>query len=279
MRSDSIKLMHYPPLPMEYDFLQKIEAAESPVFSYSVCTLTTRIEEYREMVDSFIRAGFGREDCEFLYIDNSAQNHSDAYTGINRFLARAKGEYIIVCHQDILIDKDTRNDLENKLSELQQLDQRWAICGNAGAAGPNHIVYHISYPDNVFKDKGKFPLKVTALDENFLVIKKSAMLATSADLSGFHLYATDLCLHAEIRGFSSWVIAFNLTHKSYGNADHTFEQSRRQLIKKYNHAFRNRWIQTPSAVFLLSGAKLRWFYANPLALFAVRMWNGIKKRL
>jgi len=263
---------------MEYEFLKKIEAAESPAFSYSVCTLVTRTEEYQEMASSFINAGFNQQDCEFLYIDNSVQNHADAYTGINWFLERAKGEYIIICHQDILIDKDTRADLENKLAELQQLDPQWAICGNAGAAGPNHIVYHISYPDSVFKNKGKFPLKVSALDENFLVIKRTAMLATSNDLSGFHLYAADLCLNADIRGFSSWVIAFNLTHKSYGNADHSFQQSRRQLIQKYNHVFRNRWIQTPSAVFLLSGSKLRWLYANPLALFTVRMFNGIKKR-
>jgi hypothetical protein len=265
-------------LDLEYDFLKKIDAAESPAFSYSICTLTTRIEEYHQMVHSFIKAGFNTSDCEFLYIDNSAHNRADGYSGTNWFLTHAKGEYIIICHQDILIDKDTRRDLERKLQELQQLDNNWAICGNAGAAGPNHIVYHISYPDQVFKSKGRFPLKVSALDENFLVIRKSAALATSNDLSGFHLYAADLCLNAEMRGFSAYAISFNLTHKSYGNADQSFQQSRRQLVKKYNRFFRNRWIQTPSAVFLLSGSKWRWLYANPVALFRVRMFNGIKKR-
>ena len=263
----------------EYDFLKKIEAAERPAFSYSVCTLTTNISEYYEMVDSFIQAGFGTEDCEFLYIDNSAHHHADAYTGINWFLAQAKGAYIIICHQDILTDKDIRADLETKLEELQQLDSNWAICGNAGAAGPNHIVYHISYPNDIFKHKGNFPLKVSALDENFLIIKRTAMLAASSNLSGFHLYATDLCLNAELRGFTSYAIDFNLTHKSYGNADQSFRQSRRNLLRKYNHFFRNRWIQTPSAVFLLSGSKLRWLYANPAALFIVRMLNGVKKRM
>jgi len=263
---------------MEFDFLNKITSSEKNAFKYSICTLTTRIEEYHGMVSSFINAGFNTLECEFLYIDNSDYNAADAYQGINWFLSRAKGEYIIICHQDVLINRDQRADLELRLAELQELDEHWAICGNAGAAGPNHIVYHISYPNNVFKNKGQFPQKVTALDENFLVLKKNAMLAQSNDLSGFHLYATDLCLNAEMRGYSAYAIAFNLTHKSYGNADETFRKSRGEIIEKYNRFFRNRWIQTPSTVFYLSGSNFRWLYANPVSLFIKRMVNGINKR-
>jgi hypothetical protein len=263
---------------MELEFLKKIEHPLAPAFAFSICTLTTRLEEYHEMVASFLAAGFTQHECEFLYIDNSKETNTDAYTGINWFLSHAQGEYIILCHQDVLINKDNVHDLRKKLAGLDKLDPNWAICGNAGAAGPNYIVYHISYPDNVFKSKGKFPLKVSALDENFLVLKKSAALSTSANLSGFHLYATDLCFHAELKGYSAYVIDFNLTHKSYGNRDHIFEHSCQDFSEKYNHFFRDRWIQTPSAHFFLSGSKLRWLFGNPLTLFISRMTNGIKKR-
>ncbi len=263
---------------MELNFLKQINSNFAPAFTYSICTLTTRVEEYHEMVISFLAAGFTEQECEFLYIDNSKGNNTDAYTGINWFLSHAKGKYVILCHQDILVDKDNSDDLRRKLAALDELDPNWAICGNAGAAGPNHIVYHISYPDNVFKSKGKFPLKVSALDENFLVLKKSASLSASADLSSFHLYATDLCLHAELNGYSAYVIDFNLTHKSYGNRDEVFKQSCIKFNRKYNRFFRNRWIQTPSAVFFLSGSKLRWLHGNFLTLFVTRMVNGIKKR-
>jgi len=263
---------------MKFDFLKKITTEEHFEFRYSICTLATRIPEYEEMVSSFLDAGFVSETCEFLYIDNSVRNNTDAYQGINLFLKHAKGKYIIVCHQDILINKDRVEDLDNRLSELDKIDKKWAICGNAGAAGPNHIVYHISYPDDIFKNKGRFPLKVSALDENFLVIKNTARLAQSDDLSGFHMYGSDLCLNAESRGFNSYVIAFNLTHKSYGNRDQSFYEIKKQLITKYNRFFRNRWIQTPSTVFFLSGSSFRWLYANPISLFIVRMINGVKKR-
>jgi hypothetical protein len=264
---------------MKHDFLQKVTDSEDHAFKYSICTLTTRIAEYEEMVSSFLDAGFTATDCEFLYIDNSQENYKDAYEGINLLISRSIGQYIILCHQDVLINKDKREDLDNRLKELEQLDSTWAICGNGGAAGPNYIVYHISYPGDVFKHKGKFPLKVSGLDENFLVIKKKAMLAQSIDLKGFHLYATDLCLNAESRGFSSYAIAFNLTHKSYGKVDESFFLLRKEFIKKYDYLFRNRWIQTPSTVFHLSGSALRWLYANPASLFIVRMLNGLKKRM
>lgn len=263
---------------MEYTFLQKITKKESFTFKYSICTLVTRLEEYQEMAASFLTAGFNTDQCEFLYVDNSSANYADAYTGINMFLSHAKGQYIILCHQDILMNKDNMEDLDQLLTELQQKDENWAICGNAGAAGPNHVIYHISYPNDIFKHKGEFPTKVSALDENFLVVKKSAMLAQSNNLSGFHLYATDLCLNAEMRGFSAYAIAFNLTHKSYGNADFTFHESRKRLIKKYDHFFRSRWIQTNSTVFYLSGSWFGKLFGNPLSLFIVRMRNGIRKK-
>jgi hypothetical protein len=126
--------------------------------------------------------------------------------------------------------------------------------------------------------KGNLPLKVTALDENFLLIKNEAYLKVSNDIQGFHLYATDLVLQAELSGYSSFVIPFNLTHKSRGNRYASFYSIRKTLIQKYNHYFRPRWIQTNSTVFYLSGSLLRLLSGNAVFLFFVRMVNGIKKR-
>ncbi|MHA4893632.1 hypothetical protein ACXZ1K_02680 [Pedobacter sp. PWIIR3] len=263
---------------MDFSFLNQVENNCTYEFEYSIGTLTTKIEEYQEMVQSFIQAGFQTDDCEFLYIDNSTGNSVDAFEGLNILLERAKGKYVILCHQDLLINKDRRSDLDQHLKNLDDIDPNWAVCGNAGAAGPNYIVYHISYPNDVFKHKGTFPLKVSSLDENFILVKNSSRLALSNNLSGFHLYGTDLCLNAELRGFTSYAISFNLTHKSYGNRDESFYTIREKLINKYNHFFRNRWIQSPSTVFHLSGSYFGRLLANPISLFVVRMINGIKKR-
>lgn len=247
-------------------------------YEYSICTLVTRKAEYEEMLDSFLKKGFDEKSCEYLYADNTKSNTFDAFLAINLFLRNARGKFIIICHQDVLIDKDDIETLRNCLTSLEKKDPRWAVCGNAGAAGPNHIVYHISYPDGTFMNKGAFPIKVSALDENFMLVKNSALLKVSNNLEGFHLYATDLVLQAELNGYTTYVIPFNLTHKSRGNRDNSFFIIRKALIKKYNHFFRSRWIQTNSTVFHLSGSFIGRLLGNPVSLFFVRMLNGIRKR-
>lgn len=247
-------------------------------YEYSICTLVTRKAEYEQMLNSFLTKGFDEETCEYLYADNSTKNLFDAYSAINLFLKQAKGKYVIICHQDILINKDDIHVLRKCLATLDQKDSNWAVCGNAGAAGPNHIVYHISYPDGTFMNKGNFPLKVSSLDENFLLIKNDACLKVSGNLKGFHLYATDLVLQAELNGFNSYVIPFNITHKSRGNKEESFFILRKLFIRKYDHFFRSRWIQTNSTVFHLSGSFIGKLLGNPISLFFVRMINGIKKR-
>ncbi|MFC4212093.1 hypothetical protein ACFOWA_12910 [Pedobacter lithocola] len=252
--------------------------APEHTLEFSICTLVTRKEEYNEMLQAFLDKGFSNLLCEFLFADNTKKNEFDAFSAINQFLKIAKGKYVIICHQDIIINKDDINNLRTCLNQLDDFDPNWGVCGNAGAAGPNHIVYYISYPDGTFMNKGKFPLKVTGLDENFLLIKNTANLKVSNNLKGFHLYGTDLVLQAELNGYSSYVIPFNLTHKSRGNRDDEFFRVRKDLIKKYSRFFRTRWIQTNSTVFHLSGSLLGKLSGNGLFLFFVRMFNGIKKR-
>lgn len=248
-------------------------------FEFSICTLVTRKGEYQEMLQSFQSSGFTNDLCEYLFADNTEGNVFDAFEAFNLFLRQAKGKYIIICHQDILINEDDISDLRNRLKELDLKDPNWAICSNSGAAGPNHIVYHISYPEKGLMSKGRFPLKVAAIDENFILVKNNALLKVSNDLSGFHLYGTDLCLQAALNGFSAYAIAFNLTHKSFGNRDQEFYRIEKELVKKYDSFFRSRWIQTNNTIFFLSGSPIKFLLGNPLALFFIRMFNSVKKKL
>ncbi|WP_285010280.1 hypothetical protein [Pedobacter faecalis] len=247
-------------------------------FEFSVCTFVTRQEEYEAMLSSFLAAGF-TDNTEFMHVDNRNGCTFDAYAGINRFLREARGKYIIICHQDILIEGDKIEKLRHLLKELDELDPAWGICGNAGAAAPNHVVYHITYTDGSLVSKGKLPLKVRSLDENFLLLKNGIPLNVSGNLSGFHMYGTDLCLHAEMNGYSAYVIPFNLTHKSRGIRDEDFYRIRGKLVKKYNQFFQSRWIQTNTTVFHLSGSIMRPLLNNPLSLFLSRIVNGAKKRM
>ncbi len=246
--------------------------------AFTICTLVTDISEYQVMLESFEKAGFNSTNSEFLHIDNSTVNTYDAYSGGNLFISKARGKYIIICHQDVEI-LDTRDKLESCLDELNKIDNTWAICGNAGAVAPNYVVYHIAYPDNKLMSKGRFPIQVKSLDENFLLIRKEAMLSFSNDLKGFHMYGADICLQANTKGNTAYVIAFKLLHKSRGKPDQSFDISKKALQKKYSHQIRPRWIQTTITKFYISGTILGYMVGNPIFLLLIRLYYGLMKKI
>ncbi|QEM12816.1 acyl esterase [Mucilaginibacter rubeus] len=243
-------------------------------FRYTICTLVTRHEEYAEMLGSFIEAGFDTDICEYLMINNSEGNTADAYDGINLFLQDAQGEYIIVCHQDILlINKESKQLLDQRIAEMTKLDPKWAVLGNAGAVDRlyKRNVFKIAYPNGKIDIKGDLPQKVCSVDENFIVIKKSANLSLSSDIGGFHFYGLDICMGAEFRGYTCYVIDFLLLHKSLGNVDETFKRSFKVVKNKYTHFLRGRYVNTTIASFYLSGSPIK------NAIFNTRLFRRVIK--
>lgn len=230
----------------------------SYVYEFSICTMVTRKEEYQEMLNSFLDKGFDKETCEYLYIDNTDQCTFDAYKGLNQFLQQAKGKYIIICHQDIIVHDHDRHHLLNEIKNIEELDRNWAILANAGGVNFKWIATNLTQASGNYIKEKRLPLLTKTIDENFILVKNSTNLTLSNNLSGFHMYGTDLCLIADILGFTSYVINFNIIHKSNGNADESFYRSRKEFIKKYNHALRGRFMATTITRFYLSG---NWFTA------------------
>ncbi|TCC97567.1 hypothetical protein [Pedobacter hiemivivus] len=257
----------------------KLFAEDSYPFEFSICTLVTKKTEYQEMLNSFYEKGFKPGLCEFLYIDNTETCTLDAYKGLNKFLQEAKGKYIILCHQDIIIhDHDIQHLLLN-IDDIEKADKDWAILGNAGGVNLKWIATNITQVCGNRITEDRLPLRTKTVDENFIVVKKSANLALSRNLSGFHLYGTDLCLIADILGFNAYVIDFNLTHKSNGNADKSFYDLKKALLKKYKYALRGRFMSTTITRFYVSG---NWFtlylYNMQPIKFIVRQYLKIFKR-
>jgi hypothetical protein len=243
------------PIP---DFVVSVTAppADGVRPRFSICTLVTRLAEYSEMVESFVSHGFTPADCEYLYLDNSESNRFDAFRGYNIFLSEARGDFIILCHQDILLLDDGRAELEQRLDELTAHDPKWALCGNAGGVAFNRWAVRISDRFGTNQSIGAFPVHVTALDENFILVKREANLASSSDLSGFHFYGADLCIVADFLGRSAWVIDFHLCHKGVGTTGASFYRHRKDVARKYRKAFRSRFVVTTMTHFYLSGSSI-----------------------
>src|SRR4028118_400925 len=219
---------------------------------YSICTLLTDKALYQQMLESFAKAGFTPDITEYLYLDNSITNVADGYSGVNEFLTMAKGRYIIICHQDIVLINDNLAHLENCIAELNKLDPKWALLGNAGGQSLGCLSLRVtdSHGNN---NTGGFPMKVQSLDENFILVRKDANLGASSDLDGFHLYGFDLCFMAAMRGYSAYVVDFRLQHLSPGKISQDFINCRSRIIGKYQQLFSGRFFQTTCTSFYLSG--------------------------
>lgn len=245
------------------------EPDRSPI-RYTIATLVTNPAQYTATVRSFRDHGFAPPDCEFIYLDNSGGNRLSAYRGLNRLLQEARGDYVILCHQDLRLLHDGRPELDLRLDELSARDGRWALAGNAGGAGPGKLALRISDPHGNDQRVGDLPERVDTLDENFIVCRTSARLVLSDDLDGFHFYGTDLCLLADMRGFRSYVIDFHLEHLSGGTTDAAFWSAESAFRAKYARAFRPRWLQTTCALVFLSGHQVPHILGGALR-------NGVQK--
>ena len=221
-------------------------------YKYSICTLVTRASEYEDMIRSFKAKGFNDKNTEFLYISNINNNQYDGYTGLNHILNTAVGKYIILCHQDILLNFDDEVALGKCISELNEKDKNWALAGNAG--GDSKKRYRRITDPHGTSSIGRFPQKVKSLDENFIISNSRNRVALSGNLHGFHMYGTDLCIVADILGYNAYVINFHLQHKSAGNKDASFYASEKNLIKKYQLAFRQRLIKSSCTKLFVSSS-------------------------
>lgn len=224
-------------------------------YKYSICTIVSDKNEYGDMLRSFTEAGFDGNDIEFIHIDNSSKNNFDAYESVRKFLNIAGGEYVIICHQDILI-KDTRNQLNALLEELEILDPNWAMAGNAGGVKFKKFARYFMNHHEKMDIANNLPCRVYSLDENFLILKRAVRITPSINMDGFHFYGTDMCLQADMCGYSAYVIKFLLHHKSHGNTDKHFYAAKEKLRLIYKKQLRTRAIQTTCTRMILSGSAL-----------------------
>jgi hypothetical protein len=242
-------------------------------YKYSICTFVTNKQMYVNLVKEMINHGFTTSDCEYLYIDNSKSNKHDAYSGINKFLDFAKGKYIVICHQDVVLLTDGRAALDENIRELDRLDPDWGLFGNSGGISASRLAIRISdfHGEDQFTES--LPARVSSLDENFIVVRKEANLALSHNLHGFHLYGTDICIIADILGYNAYVVNFHLRHLSPGAKDPTFDRIRLDMVVKYARALRPRVIRAPSAVIILLQTAVLSRIVN------VTMWTTILVRV
>jgi hypothetical protein len=249
--------------------------AASQAVRFTIGTLVTDVSHYEAMCASFRAHGFDGPDCEYLKTVPPAGRRPCAYRALNHMLGAARGTYVILCHQDVRLVDHGRAELDARLAELDHIDPDWALAGNAGGVAPGQLAIRITDRNGGSRCVGPFPARVMSLDENLLVVRRSARIGLSHDLSGLHFYGTDLCLVADILGYSAYVIDFHLQHLSKGLRGAAFSESEATFCAKWSVALRPRWIQTPSALVHVGGNGMQHW----LGSLAKRPYGALSRRL
>lgn len=232
---------------------------------FSICTIVSNMREYEEAKQSFEACGF-TDDCEYLVANNISGNQFSAYEAIAGFLKQSSANYLIFVHQDVRCI-DSKEILVGCLNRLTQLDKKWAICGNAGSVGYHEERFYLNNAGKEIITQG-LPAQVVSLDENLLIINRNTNLTISSDLTGFHLYGSDLCLVADFLGYTSYVIPFMVNHLSLGNIEE-LKSHKEVFIRQYGKKLRSRFIETTCTKFYLSNSTLKNKWFNSPLLFQV----------
>lgn len=249
--------------------------------TFRICTISNNPKQYEEMKASFLDAGFDERRCRYEVFDNSQANEHDPYQIISVVMSKAAEPYIIFCHQDVLANKgDGFDKLMNELQKLTDIDQDWAVAGNAGCTEDLYPAFNLDDPNGPHRFD-RFPQRTISLDENFLVLRTKSGIRCSNDLNGFHLYGTDLCLQSARRGMSCYVINFLVTHLSSGNTGFDFQQSLTRFVHNWNPMFNLCLLQTPcSSSFYLSRSRVvRRLLRSERVMAQIKAHMGIYVRL
>lgn len=136
----------------------------------------------------------------------------------NDAIDRSAADVLIFVHQDVFLPPGWLDRLNAAIAELAQRDPDWGVLGVYGMTGRGSgkgWVYSEGLRAVLGADfTGVEPVRT--LDEVLLVIRRSSGLRFDAELPGFHMYATDLCLSAERQGMQNYVIPAFAVHNSNG---------------------------------------------------------------
>lgn len=225
-----------------------------------IFTFVTDPAGYEQMRRSFEGAGFTGDRATFTELHGRGMpGEPEPYSKISQLIAELADPFFIFCHQDLRLDQGHGVDeLIAAISDLERRDEHWAVAGNAGGSRSLRVIRSLEDRHGGTSNH-VLPSPVHSLDENFLVIRTGTGISCSAELAGFHLYGTDLCLNALEKGWQPYVIDFRLHHLGVGCKDETYYATLDDFVRRWSSRAVARYVRT--TVELLFCGRWGWLRA------------------
>ncbi len=166
-----------------------------------------------------------------------------AADGLNLGVTRAKGEWVVCLHQDVLLPAEWDRKL---LEQLQAAERQFGPIGVAGVYGVGPAIRQtgnlaaervgrVVDRGRMLHERTALPARVATLDELLLIVPRDTPLRFDPDL-GFHLYGADLCLQAAERGLAVVAIEAPCYHNSRNiGLREAFFKSAEVFARKWQH--------------------------------------------
>lgn len=180
-------------------------------------------------------------DYELIKIQNDHHQYESARAAYNAAVKKSTGRHLIFLHPDIrFTDKESLHDIVNQALGLPNR----GIVGIAGVpanAGAYHILTTMrqgTVPQKV-GDAIQKPTPVQTVDECFFIMDRHTWEQQPfSDIKGWHLYAVEECLRAEIAGKTNYVVPARVCHVSDGVSENwNYVQTGRQIVERYGAEF------------------------------------------
>ena len=175
------------------------------------------------------------------------KNCPSAAGGLNKGLERARHEWVVCLHQDVVLSEGWDRSLAQQLREAER---RLGPIGLAGVYGVGEAIPPRE-PGGAFSavrtgwvvDRGRvlrggpeLPAQVATLDELLLVVRRDEGLRFDPAALGFHLYGADLCLQAREKGMAVVAIEALGRHNSRSiGLPEAFYEIARVLARKWEN--------------------------------------------
>lgn len=179
-------------------------------------------------------------DYELIKINNCNNEFTSARSAYNHAANLAKGEFLIFCHPDIrFLDERSLFDI----CKFAQDQKEFGVMGIAGSPSElknnNRVLLStiIHGNDKIQAGDSNFShaTEVQTLDECFFIMtKKFWELHPFSTQDGWHLYAVEQCIVANLNNQKNYVVPARIWHTSDGKSeDYHYYIYLRQLIHKY----------------------------------------------
>lgn len=144
------------------------------------------------------------------------RGYSSAAAAYNSALETARNDVVVFVHQDVYLPKPWSAQMASVLEHLEKFDVNWAVLGVYGITEKGEHVGYVwsSGLNQLLGTRFVHPILVDSVDELLIVVKRSSGIRFDEELSGFHLFGTDIVQTARAAGRSAYVVCAPVVHNS-----------------------------------------------------------------